>query len=229
MATYNGEQYIKEQIDSILYQLSENDEVIISDDSSTDTTVDIIKSYEDSRIVLYENQKFKSPIFNFENAIKQSTGDIIVLADQDDVWLSNKTEIINSYFTSKLSLLVMNAKLVDENLKVIDNSIFDKLKSKKGFLKNMYRNSYLGCSMAFSSDLKKYILPFPRKISMHDVWIGLISEIYGHVFFNDKITLLHRRHSRTSTKNSYSLMQKIIWRLYNFYYILISIVTKGIK
>jgi glycosyltransferase involved in cell wall biosynthesis len=66
MATYNGEKYIKEQLDSILSHLKENDEVIVSDDSSSDKTVEIIKAYNDSRIKIIENQKFQSPISNFE-------------------------------------------------------------------------------------------------------------------------------------------------------------------
>ena len=67
MATYNGEKYIKEQLDSILSQIGKNDEVIVSDDSSTDNTIEIVKSFNDSRIKIFENQTFKSPVYNFEN------------------------------------------------------------------------------------------------------------------------------------------------------------------
>lgn len=94
MTTYNGEKYISVQLDSILKQLSENDEVIISDDSSTDRTVDVIKNFKDKRIKLYEDNHFHSPIFNFENALEKASGDIIFLSDQDDVWLDNKVKIM---------------------------------------------------------------------------------------------------------------------------------------
>ena len=85
MATYNGEKYIEEQLKSILSQLGENDEVIVSDDSSTDNTLAIVESFNDVRIKIFPNNKFHSPIFNFENALKQATGDYIFLSDQDDV------------------------------------------------------------------------------------------------------------------------------------------------
>ena len=217
MATYNGEQYIKEQLDSILSQLSENDEVMISDDSSTDKTIELIVSYNDKRIHIYENQKFASPIYNFENAIKMAKGDIIVLADQDDVWLENKILIIQEHFKEHniKELLVLDGKLVDRKLDTLEDSIFKRLNSRKGVFKNIIRNSYLGCSMAFTSDMKDFILPFPKRISMHDVWIGLVFELYGNIHFNENVTLLHRRHNQTSTKAQYSFLQMISWRLLN--------------
>src|SRR5579871_1607034 len=94
MATYNGERYILKQLQSIISQLSENDEIVISDDSSTDNTINIIKSFNDSRIRLYENNKFGSPIFNLENALKHAKNDFIFLSDQDDLWESNKVKTL---------------------------------------------------------------------------------------------------------------------------------------
>jgi len=94
MASYNGEKYIRQQIDSILPQLGESDELIISDDSSTDDTISVVKSINDNRIKLIKDQKFKSPVSNFENAIKNATGDFIFLCDQDDIWQPNKVESV---------------------------------------------------------------------------------------------------------------------------------------
>jgi len=84
IATYNGEKYIKEQLDSIINQLDKNDEIIISDDGSSDNTIKIIESYKDGRIVLYKNS-FKNVVLNFEFAIDKSKGDYIFLSDQDDI------------------------------------------------------------------------------------------------------------------------------------------------
>ena len=92
MATYNGSRYIKEQIDSILSQLSALDELIISDDHSTDSTYKIIKSYNDNRIKFYLNELEKGVTHNFENALLHSKGDTIFLADQDDVWNKEKIQ-----------------------------------------------------------------------------------------------------------------------------------------
>ena len=94
MATFNGGQYLKAQIDSILNQLSVNDELVISDDHSTDNTCAIIKQYNDSRVKLVLNELTKGVTHNFENALLHSNGDIIFLADQDDIWHLNKVEKI---------------------------------------------------------------------------------------------------------------------------------------
>ena len=93
MATYNGEKYIKDQLDSILVQLGKDDEIIISDDKSTDQTTEIIKKYikEDSRIKLLEGPQ-KGFVKNFENALLNCSNEIIFLCDQDDIWLENKKE-----------------------------------------------------------------------------------------------------------------------------------------
>ncbi|MEK5777350.1 glycosyltransferase, partial [Acinetobacter nosocomialis] len=94
LATYNGEKYIVEQLTSILSQLSPTDEVIISDDHSTDETLLLIKSLNDPRIKIITNELGKGYTKNFENAINHSSGDYIFLSDQDDVWVENKVELM---------------------------------------------------------------------------------------------------------------------------------------
>ena len=90
IATYNGERFIREQIDSILRQLSSDDEIIVSDDGSTDDTISIINSIDDKRIRIIEGPRKHSPTHNFECAMKEAKGYYIFLADQDDVWKPNK-------------------------------------------------------------------------------------------------------------------------------------------
>lgn len=90
MATYNGEEYIKEQLESILCQLGEMDEIIISDDGSTDNTLNIIESYNDSRIKIHINTGKHGFVYNFENALQKAKGEYIFLSDQDDIWLPEK-------------------------------------------------------------------------------------------------------------------------------------------
>ena len=102
MATHNGARYLQAQLESILSQLGSGDELIISDDSSTDATLEIIRSFDDTRIRLLTGNRFFSPIYNFENALNWVRGHIIVLSDQDDVWLDNKLETVQRKLTGKL-------------------------------------------------------------------------------------------------------------------------------
>lgn len=216
LATYNGEKYIKEQLDSILLQLEKNDEVIVSDDSSGDKTVEIINSYNDSRIKVFENQKFKSPIFNFEHALKQSRGDIIILADQDDLWKDNKIELIKKYMI-EYDLVLSDADIIDEKGNILHESFYKVNGSKNGFIKNIVKNSYLGCTMAFNRKILDKSLPFPKDLPMHDWWIGLIGEMYGKTYFIEDKLISYRRHgnnaSPTGEKSKYSFLQKVIFRL----------------
>src|SRR5688572_19081887 len=92
--TFNGEKFIHRQLESIISQLSPDDEIVISDDSSSDNTLNIIKSLNDSRIKLLDNNHFRNPIFNLENALKHAKGDFIFLADQDDLWKENKVPLL---------------------------------------------------------------------------------------------------------------------------------------
>ncbi len=216
IATYNGGKYIKEQLDSILSQLNENDEVIVSDDSSTDNTVQIIKSFKDNRIKIFENQKFKSPIFNFENALNNATGDIIVLSDQDDIWKANKIETIKKYMHN-YDLVLSDADIIDEKGNILHKSFYKLNGSKNGFIKNIVKNSYLGCTMAFNKKILDKSLPFPKDLPMHDWWIGLIAEMYGKTYFIEDKLISYRRHgnnaSPTGEKSKYSMMLKIVFRL----------------
>lgn len=228
MATYNGERFIKEQLDSILHQLSKEDEIIISDDSSTDKTIEIIKSFNDKRILLYENQKFKSPIFNFENSIMHSTGDYIFLSDQDDVWMPNKVEMIKDFLVNH-DLVVSDANIIDSEGNIINNSFYLLNNSKNGLIKNVIKNSYLGCTMAFNRKILKKALPFPKDIPMHDWWIGLIGELYGKTIFIKDPLISYRRHgenaSPTSEKSTYSFLKKILFRIIILKNLIIRVLT----
>lgn len=215
--TYNGELFIKEQLDSILNQSTAVDEIIISDDSSSDRTVEIIKSYADTRIRLFENQQFSSPIFNLENALKHALGDFIFLADQDDIWENNKVELLLKKLRTNL-LVVSDGQIINQNGEVIAASIFNIFKSKQGFTKNFIKSSYMGCCMAFNKDLLKSVLPFPKGIAMHDLWIGLNAELYGNPCFYPEKLIRYRRHEQNETPldsgtNKNSLWFKLSFRI----------------
>lgn len=214
--TYNGEKYIEKQLKSILTQLRNYDEVIISDDSSTDSTLATVKKMNDIRIKIYSNNTFHSPIFNLENAIKKATGDYIFLSDQDDIWHPDKVKTMLSYLQD-YNTVVSDCFIINESDEIIEESFFALNESRKGLIKNFIKNSYLGCCMAFDRKILQASLPFPRHIAMHDIWLGIISEIVGNpIFINSKL-LYYRRHlnnfSPTAEKSKFSLIFKIRYRI----------------
>ncbi len=212
MATYNGERYICDQLESILRQLDKDDEVIISDDASIDKTVDFIESFNDKRIKLLRNDTFRSPVKNFENALRHSTGDIIFLSDQDDIWQENKVKVM-SQILNKYDLVVSDCKVINGNGTVVNDSFFEMRKSRKGLLKNIYKNSFLGCCMAFNRRILDKSLPFPSNIPMHDMWIGLIAELFGRTYFIEDKLIYYRRHSSNATSQKRSSIGQVInWR-----------------
>lgn len=230
MPSYNGEKFIKQQIDSILDQLAVNDELVISDDSSSDKTIDIIKSYKDKRIRLFENQKFKSPIFNLENALRHAEGDFIFLADQDDIWYPDKVKTVLDQLKN-YDLVVSNCKLIDANNAILEPSFFQLIHSGKGFFKNLYKNTYLGCCMAFDKSVLEYALPFPKGIAIHDHWIGLNAELFSSIYFCDEKLVGYRKHDNNQTpftggisKNSFRY--KLSYRMKMLFLILRNVMIK---
>lgn len=227
LASYNGEKYIKEQLMSILPQLGESDELIISDDGSKDETIKIIESIEDPRIKLIHNKDRHGCIGNFENALKSATGDYIFLSDQDDVWLSGKYQEVCSLLENN-DLVVTDSYITGDQLNILENSFFKYFKSGKGLIKNIIRSSYYGSCMAFNSRILNLSLPFPNTKEIgHDLWIGLVSEMSGKVLFYPKPLLLYRRHQSVfcnigvgSPKKSRSLFNKIWGRVVILTYVI---------
>ena len=222
--TYNGARFIRQQLDSIICQLNDEDEIIISDDSSKDNTLEVINRLHDSRIRVYKGN-YHSPIFNLENALSKAKGDVIFLADQDDIWLPNKVEVIIKYL-KQYDCVVSDAIVVDEKENVLLDSFMAYHGSKPGFINNLIKNSYLGCCMAFNRKIMQLSLPFPKTIPMHDIWIGAIADCFGKpVFINDRL-VKYRRHSNTVTnpekKSKYSLLKKAVFR----YNILVNILKR---
>ena len=202
MATYNGERFLRRQLETILPQLAAGDELVIADDSSTDGTVAIIRAFDDPRIRLFTGNRFRSPIFNFEFALQQARGDILVLADQDDVWLENKLAVVRDRFATPPFgpvLIALDGYVVDEAEQVVADSIFARLDAAPGVLKNLWNNRYLGCCLAFNRELLDVALPFPRRIPMHDIWLGQLCQLVGSTEFVPEKTILYRKHGASLT------------------------------
>ena len=199
MTSFNGESFIRPQIDSILEQLGPDDELIISDDGSTDSTLDIISSYGDPRIKLLHNNERHGVNGNFENALRNASGDYIFLADQDDVWLPGKVEKCVDALQNA-DCIIHNAYLADGELNHDGQTFFESVNAKKGLIHNWIHNGYLGCAMAFRKEVLDLALPIPQHSTMyHDVWIGNIAAAKYRVDFIDFIGILVRRHENSTS------------------------------
>lgn len=197
LASYNGARYIHEQVESILSNISSDDELIVTDDGSTDSTVEYVEEYKrkHKNIKLIQGPR-RGVVANFENGIKHSAGDLIFLSDQDDVWLPGKVDRVKSLFSKDLELtcVLHDVTVVDGNLNVINNSFFELRGSRPGFWNNILKNSYMGSAMAFKRSVLPYVLPIPSNVPMHDQWIGLVNDCYGKVMFDHQQLGLYRRH-----------------------------------
>lgn len=217
LAAYKGEKYIEQQILSILPQLSRDDEIIVSDDAPGTATETIVRRLmaQDDRIIYVENPS-RGVVSNFTNAIRYAHGDKIFLCDQDDVWLPDKVERVMQAFENGADLVLHNAYVTDADLNITDYSFFKQRNSGKGVIKNILKNSYMGCCMAFDVKLKDKILPIPKYIPMHDQWIGIIANIYGKVELIDLPLIYYRVHGGnvTAKRESASFSQRVRWRTY---------------
>lgn len=226
VATYNGERFVEAQLRSILSQLGPEDEVIVSDDESTDKTLQVVESLKDKRIrVLHSTAHYFK--WNFHNALQAAKGDIIFLSDQDDVWLPGKVEKCLKAL-EEVDMVVHDSRVVDNEMQEIYPSFFRFYGSGPGLLKNALNNTYFGSCMAFRRRVLDAALPFPESNEIgHDIWLGLVAEMTGSVRFLDEPLLLYRRHdlSRTNltqsivTRSKRSIVTKVWSRFVVLYHI----------
>lgn len=213
LAAYFGEKYIKEQLESILAQIGSDDEIIISDDGSQDDTINILLSFHDNRIVILHNHGKHGFVGNFENALEHAKGDVIFLADQDDIWHPSKVQRVLAALEDN-DIVVHNAELIDGSGKSLGETYYSTLHHHSGFWANLLKSRYLGCCMAFRKEVLRYCLPFPKGVVAHDYWIGMMGMTkYRSIFIND-VLISYRRHgdnaSSSSEKSNNSLYYKIV-------------------
>lgn len=229
MAVYCGERYIKEQIDSILPMLSENDELVISYDHSSDSTWNIIKEYEksDARVRVIANSK-PGVQNNFTNAVCACRGKYIFLADQDDVWQGDKINTMVKLMEDTGAIIAMHdGYFTDGELNPQEKTIFETYGTYNGAFRNFVKCTYWGCCMAFDSRLIPFLCPFPNKHKVgHDLWIGVFGAKYGKIVRCDGKFILHRLHGdNKSTEKRRPMYQIIGHRLALLRYI----ITRRIK
>lgn len=206
MATYNGEKYIKEQIDSILNQTYQNIRLIISDDCSKDNTPEILKEYEqkDKRIKLYIQEQNLGVVKNIGFLLQQVENKYYMLSDQDDVWLPEKVEkSLETLIQNNADLVFGDLEVVDQNLKTMYPSFGDFMLLNKKINKyinsnklNYIYNCVTGCTILAKKETIQKILPLPKnsKYLIHDHWIGLMASIYGKVAYMPEKYIKYRQH-----------------------------------
>jgi glycosyltransferase involved in cell wall biosynthesis len=225
IATYNGEKFILEQLNSILIQLSLLDEIILSDDGSSDKTLSIVDDIKDGRIKVYSNEGEKGFTKNFENALDKATGDIIFLSDQDDVWVEGKVNKMVLEL-NKYDFVVSDATYVDENLNITFGSHIKHQNMKQGLIRTIFLPRYIGACMAFKKEVLEFALPFPKKSKycVHDYWLPLIAELYFKFNIIEEELLLFRRHgenaSNAGLKSPYSIIHRLNVRIYTIIHLI---------
>ncbi len=206
LASYNGEKYIAQQIESILNQSYKNIRLLISDDCSTDRTREILKQYKqkDSRVILYFQEKNLGYIRNFAFLLEQVKNPYYMLSDQDDVWLPEKVEkSIECLIKEKADLVFGDLRVVNQDLQTVYQSFGDFMllnrkikKCIKSYKVNYLYNCVTGCTILANSSTIPQILPVPYKSKYvaHDHWIGLMTSLNGKLAYMEEPHILYRQH-----------------------------------
>jgi glycosyltransferase involved in cell wall biosynthesis len=228
IATYNGENYIKDQLDSIFPQLNTEDEIIIVDDCSIDLTYSILESYNDSRLILFQNPINRGVNFSFEKAISLANGDFIFLSDQDDIWELGHVSELTAYLTNfGVSLVTCNFRLIDKYNQRLGDMKYplkekDSMRTFKNVL-NIFKGTsyYYGCCMGFNKSLKSFILPFPKFLESHDLWISTCSNLLRSNFHYEKVLVNRRIHGLNVSVVNRNFIKKVISRIIFFMSLLV--------
>ena len=219
LATYQGELYIQQQLESVLSQLGVDDEVVVSDDCSKDATLAVVEGLDDPRVRVLRSATNLGYSKNFARALSASTGDVVFICDQDDVWLPGKVDTMVKALDSH-DLVVADVTVVDQDLTVLENSHFARYGVRTGFLTNFLRTRYIGASMAMRRSVIDVSLPLPPsdRYCAYDYWITLVGEAFFDVGLVTESQMLYRRHgSNASTggsRSENSLRHRLWVRIY---------------
>lgn len=212
LPTYNGERYIREQIESILSQTHQDWRLLIRDDGSSDGTMDRLKDYLGSypqKMVLVEDHKgHLGACQSFAALLNHSTSDYVAFCDQDDIWFPEKIELTLNRMTrlettcDKPALVHTDVKVVDENLRLLSDSFWKYQRvnpDRKNLNHLLIQNNVTGCATMINRRLKEISLPIPPGAIMYDWWIALVASALGVIDYIDTPTMRYRQHSRSDT------------------------------
>ena len=206
LATYNGEKYLAQMLDSLVAQTRPADFIVAVDDGSKDNTPAILKSYQDRlplQVTILEKNSGHRAAFSKALELAQpqlSSNDLIALADQDDVWLPQKLEILEKEIQDK-SLVFGDAQVVDANGKIIAESwrSYSKIEKKISIEQQIAGiNNVTGCLSLFSASLLDAILPIPEGVTVHDRWIAILADKHNGVAAIDTPVVQYRIHGNNA-------------------------------
>ena len=223
LATYNGETYLEQQLKSIFSQKGDiNFKVYVSDDNSTDNTIEILEKFKElypNKFFFTINKKNIGFIKNFEKLLKKSKSIYIAFADQDDIWEEEKLNIELNTIQNLEALHPDNACLVNSDLSMIDknnnllySSYFNyrkyHLKDTKDLGHIIGSSGIMGNTLLINNKLKELVLPFPEDIDVHDYWIGINCELFGYRKTIFKPLVQYRIHNTNSSNSKDKLNSK---------------------
>ena len=227
MACFNGQDYIEAQIISILEQLNIEDELIISDDGSTDSTLSLIAKFEDSRIKLLHGPQL-GVVENFKNAVAYASGKIIFLSDQDDIWIEGRiTSVLEHHkFAKVVAVDLIVAQSDKDNLKYID--LFSRLVAPANTLfRAIFKSCHPGCSLSFSREYIPLFLNMDDLVPMHDWALVAFAKIQQAFHFESEPKVIYRRHcnnlSESGKSSTRCLWTKVTDRLKIFVFLIKSL------
>lgn len=214
MATYNGEKYIRQQLDSLFDQDFRNWRLVVRDDGSTDETIAVLCEYKKrypKQVTLIEDARHNLGVIgNFSTLLEHATGDYIMFCDQDDIWKPDKVAKtyrkmleIEQKSPGKPALVFTDLELVDAQGKIIADSMWKYQKVDPGLCKDIYYLSVLnpvtGCTVMVNKKAIEVSLPIPEQACMHDWWFALNVVQKGEIGFLDSATICYRQHEMNVT------------------------------
>lgn len=207
LATYNSEKFLREQLDSILAQDHQDFQLLMRDAGSTDSTLDIIKSYVERypEKIFYIGQSKDNACRNFSHLLAVSDADLIMFSDHDDVWMPDKiSRTLNKYMQAEKVygkecpiLVFTDSAVTDKNLNILNNSMFSYQKldpENTSFIRLTVQNTASGNSMLINRSLKELAVPLPQEAVMHDHYLMLTAAAMGKIILLNEPTLLYRQH-----------------------------------
>jgi glycosyltransferase involved in cell wall biosynthesis len=220
MATYNGQEYIREQVNSILCQTYQNFELIICDDCSFDSTWSILKEYEkkDIRIHCYLNEINLGFVKNFEKAIKLCSCEYIALSDQDDIWTVNHLETLLNLIGDN-QVCCGNSMLMSKHGKILKETYADSLGGGSQCIRTDFmklqrilygENFFTGMAMLLNKSFLQLALPFPDNIHIHDIWLALLSCANHSFMFTEEIVSYYRQHDNNASGSKIMKLNKLL-------------------